>query len=437
MAFWQYFLILLVLVSTVLAAPGAVPPPQSDPFYTPPSGYASQKPGAVLRSRSVSLALFGSTQKLKNAWQVLYRTTDEAGNPSATVTTIMEPNNADKTKFVSYQVAEDSVAPQCATSYQLRAGSNGTGTTAGVELLLIDALLEQGWMVSSPDYEGPNGAFLATAQTAQGVLDGIRAALAFSDAGISPTAQIAMWGYSGGALATAWSTELLPIYAPELKITTAAFGGVPVNITAALGLINKSISAALAFIGINGLSAAYPDLAQYVSDNLVNSTRAKFYAAKDDCLTNEVSTYAFQDVYTYFSNANPLNNPIPQRVLTQNTMGSHPYKIPVYMYQSTNDEIIPHQPVDDLYASYCAQGSQITYLRDIVSEHVTLAALGAPGAINHLKDRFAGKALAAGCSSTTVVTSALVPADLVTLGSVAFYGLTDFLGKPIGPEVTL
>lgn len=66
-------------------------PPSDDPFYTPPAGFESAKPGQILNSRPVpsALSLFQLIPlQLKGAYQLLYRTTDALGNPSATVTTV-------------------------------------------------------------------------------------------------------------------------------------------------------------------------------------------------------------------------------------------------------------------------------------------------------------------------------------------------------------
>ena len=56
------------------------------------------------------------------------------------------------------------------------------------------------------------------------VLDGLRAALSTERLGLSPTAPIGLWGYSGGGLASAWAAEMSGSYAPELNIVGAVLG---------------------------------------------------------------------------------------------------------------------------------------------------------------------------------------------------------------------
>jgi hypothetical protein len=98
----------------------AITPPQHDPFYKPPAGYASTAPGTILRSRPVDLAVLGFLPQNVQAWQLLYRTTSYQGKPMATVTTVVRPSGPAPKAVVSYQVAEDASAPQCAPSYALR-----------------------------------------------------------------------------------------------------------------------------------------------------------------------------------------------------------------------------------------------------------------------------------------------------------------------------
>src|SRR5437763_1366659 len=124
----------------VTAAPAGAatpPPPQSDPFYQPPAGFESTAPGTVLRSRQTSIAAFALLPQKVQAWQLLYRTTDTQDKPQATVTTVLLPWGAkpDKSRpLVSYQVAEDSAAPQCAISYQLQQGAGNENIVAQAEI---------------------------------------------------------------------------------------------------------------------------------------------------------------------------------------------------------------------------------------------------------------------------------------------------------------
>ncbi|CAM0136328.1 hypothetical protein VKS41_006866 [Umbelopsis sp. WA50703] len=435
----QAFIGVGFLLSEVSAAPMRrdVVTPANDPFYTPPAGYESYPPGTVLRTRPVpnKLAAFSAfPQNMANAWQVLYRSADALGNPEATVTTVMEPHNGDPSKLLSYQTAEDSAYSACAPSYVLQQGSGLGGLVTQAELLLMDAALGQGWYVSTPDYEGPKSAFTAGIQAGQATLDSIRAVLATTNVtNVQSDAKVALWGYSGGALASGWAAELQPTYAPELKLLGAAMGGTPSELNATLNAINKGPFAGIAPAGIVGLCNMYPDLMNYVVQNVIPSKKDEFFKAGSQCLAADALTYAFQDIFSYFTNPNTLQGEVAVNVLEINKMGKYIPKIPLFMYHSLNDEIVPFNPTQALVTKYCSEGASIEFVKDMASEHGILAVTGAADALLWLQARFNSTPAQTGCTSRTTFSSALDPGALPVFGQVIFELLADLLAQPIGP----
>jgi len=87
----------------------AVLPPSQDPFYVPPSGFETQAPGTVLRSRQVQTAFYSTFPMLGvTSYQVLYRTTGANGEANSTVATIFKPLAAQSNVLVGYATAYDS-----------------------------------------------------------------------------------------------------------------------------------------------------------------------------------------------------------------------------------------------------------------------------------------------------------------------------------------
>ena len=441
---------LLLLIHLVLAA--ALPPaarlldraapldPSADPFYTPPSGYESSAPGTILRTRNVptSLALSSILPiNVHGAYQLLYRTTDSLGNPQATVTTVIVPYNADPKKLLSYQIAEDGAWINCAPSYVLQKGSSiEDGGTSAPELLFIIAALNQGWIVNTPDYEGPMAAFTSGIQAGQAVLDSVRAALSSGDVtGISSSAVYQMWGYSGGSLASEWASELQPSYAPELNFAGVAVGGLVPNITSVLTTINKGPFAGLAPAGIMGLTNAYPELSDYVDANLIPSKAADFKKAQTQCLDADIVDFIFQDMFSYFSDGeNLLDGALPQAILNETGyMGTHGTpKMPMFFYKAVADEVSPVADTDALVSKLCSQGAQIQYVRDGLGEHATEIITGAGDAFVFLKDRFDGIPAAPGCSTSNVLLDALNLPAIEALGETVADALLAILLLPIG-----
>lgn len=424
-------------------SPRATPlPPTEDPFYVPPAGLADQQPGSILRSRSIGELSFQGVVpfQAKAAYQLLYRTTDSLGNASAAVTTIIVPNNANTSRLLSYQFAEDAAWANCAPSYVVQLGSNPENFGSnGIETLFIIAALDQGWIVNLPDYEGLESAFTSGIQAGQATLDSVRAALSSGDlTSVSPDAEYQMWGYSGGSLASEWAAELQPSYAPELDFKGVALGGLVPNVTSILLTINQTPFAGLIPAGILGLGNAYPELDAYINEHLINSTAATFKKALSQCLADDIITYFGQDMFTYFDMGEAtLMSSIPQSVLAATgQMGTHGTpQMPVFAYKAIADEISPIADTDALVAKLCSQGANIEYVRDGIGEHATEEITGSGDAFQFLIDRFNGIATTPGCTTTDVLTDTLEGDGVLALGTEVVDALLAILQLPVGDYI--
>lgn len=420
---------------------GAILPPSNDPFYIAPSGYEGQKPGTILRSRTIEGIAFpgGQAFSTNGTFQLLYRSTDSTGNASTAVTTMIVPNNANTTRLLSYQTAEDSSWINCAPSYTIQAGSPsnfGGGDTSSIELLFITAALDQGWIVNVPDYEGSKAAYTSGLQAGQATLDSVRAALASSQlTGIDPNAEYQMWGYSGGALASEWAAELQPSYAPELNFIGTALGGVTPSVLSVINTINKQSSAGLVAAGLNGLTNGFPDFHDLVYAHLIPSTADDFLRPQSQCLNDDESQFAMQDIFSYFDIGDRLlDEPVTRSVLNATgVMGVHGTpKMPLHVYKSVQDEISVVADTDALVTELCAQGSQIEYIRDLTADHEIEAISGSGGAFVFLINRFNGVPAGTSCSTQTVATD-LGLETLAVFGMSIAEALLASLRVPVGP----
>ena len=238
--------------------------PADDPFYRYPVDLSGQAPGTVLKSRPIALGILASGPGL-GASQVLYRTTGELGQPAATVATIIEQRGRGRLRgVVSYQDPYDGLGPQCDPSYNLRAGVAPVDRV--VTPTVIGEYVAAGFAVVVPDYEQEQFANGAGQEEGYATLDGVRAAEHRLGAPEAST-PVGFAGFSGGATATDYATELAPTYAPELDIVGAAEGGVAVDYVHNIDYVNGSpdwsevVPAALV-----GLSRAFRiDLDKYLS----------------------------------------------------------------------------------------------------------------------------------------------------------------------------
>lgn len=132
---------LLALMELVFAAPPAnsagVLKPSMDDFYQPPPGFESAELGTVLKMRQTphQLRSIYIPLNVKNSWQLLVRSSSAQGNATAVVTTLIEPFNANSTRLVSYQIAEDAANVDCAASYSFQFGAAFTETVVCIFFL--------------------------------------------------------------------------------------------------------------------------------------------------------------------------------------------------------------------------------------------------------------------------------------------------------------
>ena len=153
-----------------------------------------------------------------------------------------------------------------------------------------------------PTYEGPLASFCAGVQSGHATLDSVRAVL-WSGFGLSSNARYAMWGYSGGALASGWAAELQVQYAPELNFSGAALGGLTSNITSVMVSVNGGMWSGLIPAGLLGLATQYPATYSFLVEQLTTTgqyNKTGFLAAKNMTLDQSILYFANQDISSYF-----------------------------------------------------------------------------------------------------------------------------------------
>jgi len=398
----------LVIAGTLAAFAGSAQAagvllPSQDPFYDVPAGISGDANGTILASRSVT-AYFLGLPDLADAWQVKYKSTDNSGNATADVTTILVPDlpyvGLGSRPLVSYQTAEDAAGSQCAPSYALESGLQNVPymseasltSNSEAETGLIELALARGWAVTVPDYEGPNSDFLGAEGEGAGVLDAIRATLAFSATdGISAATDVAMWGYSGGSFATSIAAQMQPSYAPELKLTGVALGGEVANVESTIESFSGSYLGGALAMGFASVSRAYPaeDLTQYLNATGV----ADVAAAASDCLATAAQQFPELSIADIANDPNVLTDTpaVSNFLWSISPLGiAGTPTAPVYDYHSINDEFAPIAPDRQLMDRYCAAGVAVDHLESLASEHISLTVTGAPGAIAWLEGRFEG-----------------------------------------------
>ncbi|MGV9412969.1 lipase family protein [Nocardia sp. NPDC003693] len=390
---------LVAMLAALLAMPHAsanIPFPDDDPFYAAPAGLRYADNGAVLNSRPISV--LGLPLPVAG-WQVQYRSTDSTGAAVADVATVLSPLlpwfGPGTRPLLSYQVAEDSLGTRCAPSYALRGGRDFSIVNTMLDVPFLTEMLRRGWAIVVSDYEGPQSRFFDGVNSGRGVLDGIRAAKSFPPLGITDASPIGAWGYSGGAFATLWAMQQRASYAPELWLSGVAAGGVPADIAAIAQRVNGETQAGLAVLILVALARNDPESGLY--DTLNQDGRDLLVREANACGADLVVRYGNQQLDEFSDTPNLLWNPAFRYAAQRQELGDNAPDVPLYLYHSVEDDVIPVAGFSALVDRYCALGANLTAVHSGISGHNPAAVVESLGVLGYLADRFAGVPAARGC----------------------------------------
>lgn len=387
------------------------PPPGEDPFYRYDGDtlLADLAPGTVLDTRTFHYHLFGFPTLLK-ATQLLYRSTGPSGAATTNVTSVIEPPRFGRSparRVVSYQSAYDSLNVADEPSHAIAGGVRLGGVIPNVEVAVFGPFLAEGYTVVVPDIEGQHAEFAVGPVYGYNTLDSLRAA---HNAGLYPDdAQIALLGYSGGALGTEWAAELAPGYAPDVneRLVGAALGGLLVDPAHNLHYVSGTpFWSGVLPLALIGISRAFDvDLAPYLS-------------AKGSALLTKLDTASIIHVLGQYPGLGWKDLALPEyerpelipayvRAANRLIMGTGGTPtVPLFIGQGAGgvaeltpgdrpgigpgDGVMIAGDVRTLVQHYCAQGVTVQYEQYDALSHIWAVPVWLLNSLHWVRDRFAG-----------------------------------------------
>jgi pimeloyl-ACP methyl ester carboxylesterase len=385
----------LGLATSASAAP--IVGPAGDAFYTPPSSVpAAGTPGELISYRQAAQNL-GSGLPSTTGYDILYRSTDSSGKPNFVTGSVLIPSGSKAT--VGFAFGTQGLAPQCAPSKQLAAGTEYEGPNVALAL-------KSGYSVVGSDYAGyttgTHPAYTAGASEGHAVLDALKAAQQIPTGGTPAGGKTALWGFSQGGQAASWAAELAPTYAPDLNLIGLAVGGVPANLQKTAENLNKSVGASFLLEAVVGLANEYPEDIPF--DELSNATGK---AARDDaqsnlCVFAALNKYINRDIADFTTGGQTLAQltaiPSVKKVIDAQQLGTKAVPVPVYHFHGQGDEIVPLQQDYDLKKAWCAKGVKDQF-ELYPSEHIVSALQAGPSVVKWIQDRLDGKAAPSTCNN--------------------------------------
>ncbi|KAF2651201.1 lipase [Lophiostoma macrostomum CBS 122681] len=392
--------------------------PSEDPWYTAPTGFETTTPGTILRIREAPGNATSLVANCSAVYNILFRSTDANYEPTFGVTTLFVPskdisspgNSSSSASLLSLQIAYNSADVDASPSYSLYTGLTQPALGAPATSTDVGFALSNGWHVSIVDFEGPHASFGLGPQAGHAVLDAVRAVLSssvFPSADASSTT-VAMWGYSGGSIATEFAAEFQEQYAPELDFAGIAIGGIVTNVTNVIHNINGGPFAGLLPGVLLGVTSQDAEARAYLVSKLKEEGPTnKSYFLEDLHLNvnGAFAAYPNVSVFDFFDDGeSDVFAPILQNIFNRNSyMGAHGVpRIPVFAYKAIGDEFTDIEQTDALFSWYCSVGARIWFQRNEVGGHVDEIVNGRERALEWLKTVFDGSYVAGGCLTENV-----------------------------------
>ncbi|WP_333618430.1 lipase family protein [Dietzia sp.] len=424
--------------ASALAAP---PDPRNTDFYAdfaPTEG----EPGRVIRTEPAQLATealgdalaaggsgsadaAGAAGLRVAAERVVYESTDAAGAPLPTAGLYIRNDGAGPAGGGARPLAvlspgTQGLGDQCAPSKTIPKIldvklSPGISVGLGYEALQAQYFLARGFSVFVPDYEGVgmpgiSATYMDRAAMAHASLDAARAASRVPDSGLGERPRTVLYGHSQGGGATAAAAELQPDYAPDIDLVAAAASGVPADLQAFLGGIDRNINAGLYGFVAAGLSATYPAEAGRIRAVFNDAGAAMLDRSAVSCIGDSIAGYAFADSRQWTTDGRTIAknfaaDPELSALLEEQRIGRGVPGVPVAVIQEPNDDVIPTPQVRRLAEDWCSGGAAVSYLEGFAppilpsSGSVHMAAGLHPQGAEWLAARVAGKPAGNTCSA--------------------------------------
>ena len=391
---------LLTLVTATLAvgtlgtasAGAVVPEPPRPAFYEAPAVLPSAN-GAVIRSEKIAFLLdpLDATSLVRNAQRVLYRTTNRAGKAIAVSGTVLVPTTSwigpGTRPVIGYAPGTQGMADRCAPSRLFSEGIEYEG-------LGIEALLQRGYAVAMPDYEGLGTVGIHTYmdRVSQGraTLDVVRAAQRLSGTGLTTSSPVGIMGYSQGGGAAASAVELASTYAPDLKVRGAVVGAVPADLATVATALDGGLYSAFAYFALRGLAASYDvDLSPYLNDR----GRAVSDQVETECVF-DLLNHAFVRSSTLSASGRPMSELMAvepfRSIVDAQRIGTIRPTVPVLVTHSALDDVIPYAVGKQMARSWCGKGANVRFSTNVAPGHVGGIVPQTAEALPFFEARFAG-----------------------------------------------
>ena len=374
-----------LILATLCMLAGADAAIAQGAFYRAPASDAEGAPGTLVRQEVIDGAPLGAT-----TYRVLYRSTGLDNKPILVSGVVIVPPGDPPPggrPIVAWAHPTSGVVPRCAPSLAIFLFEQIQG---------LRSFVRDGYVVAATDYPGlgtpETHPYLVGVSEGRAVLDFVRVASAMPGAGGGK--KFVVWGHSQGGHAALFTGILAKSYAPELDLLGVAAAAPATDLTM---LMNEDIDS----VGGKNITAMTLWSWQRVFHaNMDRVVDPRAMPAVDElaqeCIEGPFDLKRRQrteaPLQQYFLTTKHPSDLEPwHTLLAENSPGTLPPEIPVFLAQGTDDVIIHPEVTQDYEAKLCGAGSKVRMILMPNIGHGRAAQASTSALLDWASDRFDGK----------------------------------------------
>jgi acetyl esterase/lipase len=356
------------------------------------AGAAHAAPGRLLAAEPMAVTPAGI-----QAWRIRYETSDGRGAIRQVTGIVAGPREAPPAAarpVIAWSHGTWGVAERCAPSLSPKVLEDTPGLKEAVAT---------GYVVVAPDYPGLGSAgahpYLVGADTAQSVLDAVRAARAIPGAAAGSRAVV--WGESQGGHAALWTGALVRRYAPDVELLGVAAAAPPTDLARNLAQAADPASRAMlaSFTGWSW-SRHFGAPLDVFGKKPIQSIMLRL--AENNCIelgkTPRLGTILGVAAVQRQVGRVQLDRVQPWgRLLRQNSVPISGIDAPVLIVQGEADRLVAPAVTRDYARRACRTGMRLRYLSLPAAGHVDVTRTSVKERLDWIGARFAGRAMTGDC----------------------------------------
>jgi acetyl esterase/lipase len=361
------------------------------PFYQASPKEIAGAPGTIIRQEPLGLpAPFGAS-----VVRVLYRSRglhDESIPVSGVVIIPSGPMPSGGRPIVAWAHPTTGVVPRCAPSLAMLFIQQIQG---------VREMMQRGYIVAATDYPGlgtpETHPYLVGTSEARAVLDSVRMARALSGAPY----RFAVWGHSQGGQAALFTGMIAASYAPELDLVGVAAAAPATDLATLLADDidtngGRNLTAMTLWSWSRVFGAPIDRVVEPAAISIVDQLAQECIESIYDIMRRRGPTRALEQQFLSVQNfytTEPWHS-----LMATNSPGTLPPRVPVFLAQGGDDQLVRPQVTQNYMKRLCRAGSKVQMVVLPNANHGFIARDSAQAAVQWMADRFAGLPAPSDCS---------------------------------------